>query len=209
MKTLSTYLNETVKLNEEAKSLQEIYEHIGYRMIEGDLVAEGLSDSFKEIAPKLSINIDDLKNNAKKFASEISDAGKKAIENVKKAAGQSWEKIKMVYSSIIILLDKILMPAAKMIDGLADIVGISTDKMKEVIANTYVYLMTQNGVSKEITSAVVHIPKTQKQILGITLAIFVASFANSHLGGDLDNLINIMKVVKSAGSYTAIQNVNV
>lgn len=95
MKSLNEYLNNCYLSNsnfvfenlDTKDSLQEVYEEIGYQMIENDMLCEDLGSWLRKLAAKgdkLDAKASDLRDAAKEKLKNLSDSAKNAIENVKR-----------------------------------------------------------------------------------------------------------------------------
>ena len=152
MITLKEYLNHSK--NERAlifetldteMSLQDVYVEMYDRMFnENYQLNEGLGDWLRKLADK-GDKIDkkalDLKQAAQDKIKKMSDDAKSAIETVKAKAGDSWDKVKDTYVSVVATIDDAIQNAKTSVDDAIKGAGIKMSAFlatsAQVLSNLY------------------------------------------------------------------------
>ena len=165
MKSLNEYLNNLYLNNlnlvfenlDDKNSLQEVYEEIGYQMIENDMLCEGLGSWLRKLAAKgdkLDAKASSLRDAVKEKLKNLSDSAKAAIENVKKAAGDKWESMKKTYESIVATVDSAVQSSKGAIEAIsktfANAIATGSDFGKKLID----WASSSNDADKKIVSAI-------------------------------------------------------
>ena len=143
MRTIKEYLSsnnsETLLFEsiDTTMSLQEVYEALYDKMFDNNYqLNEGLGDWLRKLADKgdkVDKKAAELKQAAKESINKMSGDAKAAIENVKKKAGKSWDKVKGTYTAAVATIDSALQNAKTSVENVVKASGI---KMAAFIATS-------------------------------------------------------------------------
>ena len=143
MKTIKEYLSsnnsETLLFEsiDTTMSLQEVYEALYDKMFDNEYqLNEGLGDWLRKLADKgdkVDKKAAELKQAAEESINKMSGDAKAAIENVKKKAGKSWDKVKGTYTAAVATIDSALQNAKTSVENVVKASGI---KMAAFIATS-------------------------------------------------------------------------
>lgn len=154
MKTLVEYLTiEDVQTAvfeqiESPRTAQEAYESLGRKMLEDDMLCEGLGNFFRKLAgmgDKIDDKASKLKDASKEAIEKMSDAAKKAIENIKKEAGNKWDSIKDTYTAVIAQVDAGVQQSKEMMAGIVKAAGQKIEDVENTVASVYTAALEKGG----------------------------------------------------------------
>jgi len=149
MKTLNKYINESSEIQsllfesalelDENITLQDIYEKIFDKMFDSEtnMINEGIFSKIGSWLKKQGDKAEELGQDADKKIDELTDAGKAAIETAKKKAGDTWEKVKGVYTNAIAAVDNAITASKDTITDMAEKFKIKKDQLEATVANVY------------------------------------------------------------------------
>lgn len=205
MKSLNEYLNGVYLNNanfvfenlDEQNSLQEVYEAIGYQMLEDDMLCEGLGSWLRKLASKgdkLDAKAAALRDSAKDKLKSLSDSAKAAIENVKKEAGDKWEKIKDTYQSIVATVDSAVQSSKGAIEAIAKSIGQNVATIETAISTAFANaIVSGSEFGKKLADWVSK--SGDKKILSAISTFSTAALTAKKAGVDTNTLYSILKTL--------------
>ena len=153
MKSLDTYINESsinaellleaISEVNENSTLQNVYEFMFDKMFENGMINEGFFSKLGKWAAKMGSKAEKAGEDADKKLDQLSDAGKAAIDNAKKKAGDSWDKVKGVYTNAVAAVDNAIMASKNTIADMAEKFKIKKDQLEATVASVYANAIAQ------------------------------------------------------------------
>lgn len=125
---------------EAAQDLQQVYEMLFDKMF---VVEEGLFSKIGNALSKMGDKSKELDDKIEAKKKAMSDAAKAAIDNVKKKAGDAWDKVKDTYTNAVAQVDAGVQASKEYWDKLSGKIGM---KMSEIEAK--VATIITNGIAK-------------------------------------------------------------
>lgn len=125
---------------EAAQDLQQVYEMLFDKMF---VVEEGLFSKIGNALSKMGDKSKELDDKIEAKKKAMSDAAKAAIDNVKKKAGDAWDKVKDTYTNAVAQVDAGVQASKAYWDDLSSKIGM---KMSEIEAK--VATIITNGIAK-------------------------------------------------------------
>lgn len=147
MKRLNSYLTESkvtayifenaLEVNE-TKTLQDVYEELFDKMFDENMqLNEGLFSWLGSKAKKAGDALASAGEKADEKINHLSNEAKAAIENVKKKAGDAWEKAEGAYTELVGKIDAAVQKARNSYNGVLTQVGIKLTEFETVASQVY------------------------------------------------------------------------
>lgn len=183
---------------ENIESVQQVYEAIGYKMLEDsdDAVNEafGWLKNLANWGEKADKKIDAMKDAAKEKIANMSDAAKKAIENVKAQAGEKWEQMKDVYTSTVALIDDAISKSKTAMEALAKQAGAKIENIEAAMAGIYANAMAKGTeLGNKLTEWAADKTKGAAKIAALN-AFYMGAALSAKVGIDSNALIDLMSL---------------
>ena len=207
MKSLNEYLNNLYLNNlnivfenlDDKTSLQEVYEEIGYQMIENDMLCEGLGSWLRKLASKgdkLDAKAASIRDAAKEKLKNLSDSAKAAIENVKKAAGDKWESMKKTYESIVATVDSAVQSSKGAIEAISKTIGQKVSNIETALSTTFANaIATGSDFDKKLIDWASSSNDADKKIVSAITTFSTAALTAKKSGVDANTLYSVLKAL--------------
>jgi DNA replication initiation complex subunit (GINS family) len=171
--------------------LQKLYEDFGNELLKDIDINESLSDrieNVKQIASKLSGKVTD----------KISKTAQIAISNIKKKAGNAWNQIKDIYTTIVSFIDQTLVKWKPMISDIAKFLKMNDDEIQLKLATAYVHVFAKSTkTADKILKLMMDFPETTKQLIIINVMILSTGFISDY-GLDLSFINDLYDALKAS-----------
>ena len=157
MKTLTTYLNECsfnrtmiiealTEVERNNMSLQDVYEAFFDELYANNMINEGLFSSIGNALKKLGQKSEDfdtaIGEKTGNIKRKLSDAATKAIEYAKQKAGNAWDSVKGVYTSVVSAIDSAIEASKNTITNLAKQFKVKVEEIEAGISNVYTKIIS-------------------------------------------------------------------
>lgn len=153
MKTLTTYLNECsfnrtmiiealTEVERNNMSLQDVYEAFFDELYVNNMINEGLFSSIGNALKKLGQKSEDFDTAIGEKTRKLSDAANKAIEYAQQKAGNAWEQVKDVYTSVVSAIDSAIETSKNTITNLAKQFKVKVEEIEAGISNVYTKIIS-------------------------------------------------------------------
>ena len=162
MKTLTTYLNECsfnrtiiiealAEVERNNMSLQDVYEAFFDELYANHMINEGLFASIGNALKKLGQKSEDFDTTLANKKQKLSDAATKAIEYAKQKAGDAWDSVKGVYTSVVSAVDRAIEASKNTITNLAKQFKVKAEEIEAGVSNVYTKIIsTGSKLGKQI-----------------------------------------------------------
>ena len=202
MKTLNTYINESSIINDllfesaleldENTSLQDVYESLFDKLYSDNMINEGLFSKIGQALKKLGDKASAKGEEIDQKINDLSDAGKAAIENAKKKAGDAWDDVKGVYTNAVSAIDNAISASKDTITDMAEKFKIKKDQLEATVANVYTNAIAKGGeFAKKAQEWVADATKYPAQIAACVAIITGAKMATA-AGYDSSMIIDLL-----------------
>ena len=201
MKTLNEYLainnNDDLSIGavvlfeaheiENFTDLQQVYEALFDKMF---IVEEGLFSKIGKALSNLGDKAENFDKNLEEKKKKLSDAAKAAIENAKKKAGDTWDKVKTAYTNTVAQVDSALKASKDTIVKYAQSVKMKVEEVEAKIASIATAAMAKGGeIGKKIMGILGDALKAPAMI-----AYFTTTLAAVKCGIDTNTLISCIQI---------------
>lgn len=183
------------ELNETNTNLQSIYENIGFELLQEYQLNESLGGKYAKLIANIKDKYKEFEDKGKKLLDSCSEACKKAIETVKKKAGDAWEKIKDTYTSLISIIDMAMKKSATAIKQLSQLLDFNIVDIENKIVSGYIYILSNAGkAADKMWKLLDEIPDSTKQVVCVNLlfTILPVLFSDYPSVGEVTNFFNDM-----------------
>lgn len=136
---INDLLFESVLELDENITLQNVYESLFDKMFDSEtnMINEGIFSTIGSWLKKQGDKAEDLGKDADAKIDKLTDAGKAAIETAKKKAGNTWDKVKNVYTNAVAAVDSAITASKDSITDMAEKFKIKKDQLEATVANVY------------------------------------------------------------------------
>lgn len=190
-------LIESIKYNDIQKNTKKAYEEFGESLLKDIQIVENAGEDIDESLSEKIANAKKVANELKnKVTDKISDTASQAIETIKKKAGDAWEKIKDIYTTIVSFVDQTITKIKPVIKNLSDIFKRTEAEIEYMLSKIYVSIIT-TSTDIQFIDMIQKFPKTTQQILLINLLLLSAGALNSNFGIDISFLGDVVRALKT------------
>ena len=190
-------LIDSIKYNDIQKSTKKAYEEFGESLLKDIQIVENAGEDIDESLSEKIANAKKVANELKnKVTNKISDTASQAIETIKRKAGDAWEKIKDIYTTIVSFVDQTITKIKPVIKNLSDIFKRTEAEIEYMLSKIYVSIIT-TSTDVQFIDMIQKFPKTTQQILLINLLLLSAGALNSNFGIDISFLGDVVRALKT------------
>ena len=190
-------LIDSIKYNDIQKNTKKAYEEFGESLLKDIQIVENAGEDIDESLSEKIANAKKVANELKnKVTDKISDTASQAIETIKKKAGDAWEKIKDIYTTIVSFVDQTITKIKPVIKNLSDIFKRTEAEIEYMLSKIYVSIIT-TSTDVQFIDMIQKFPKTTQQILLINLLLLSAGALNSNFGIDISFLGDVVRALKT------------
>lgn len=190
-------LIDSIKYNDIQESTKKAYEEFGESLLKDIQIVENAGEDIDESLSEKIANAKKVANELKnKVTDKISDTASQAIETIKKKAGDAWEKIKDIYTTIVSFVDQTITKIKPVIKNLSDIFKRTEAEIEYMLSKIYVSIIT-TSTDTNFIDMIQKFPKTTQQILLINLLLLSAGALNSNFGIDISFLGDVVRALKT------------
>lgn len=190
-------LIDSIKYNDIQKNTKKAYEEFGESLLKDIQIVENAGEDIDEGLTEKIANAKKVANELKnKVTDKISDTASQAIETIKKKAGDAWEKIKDIYTTIVSFVDQTITKIKPVIKNLSDIFKRTEAEIEYMLSKIYVSIIT-TSTDTNFIDMIQKFPKTTQQILLINLLLLSAGALNSNFGIDISFLGDVVRALKT------------
>jgi len=190
-------LIDSIKYNDIQKNTKKAYEEFGESLLKDIQIVENAGEDIDESLSEKIANAKKVANELKnKVTDKISDTASQAIETIKKKAGDAWEKIKDIYTTIVSFVDQTITKIKPVIKNLSDIFKRTEAEIEYMLSKIYVSIIT-TSTDTNFIDMIQKFPKTTQQILLINLLLLSAGALNSNFGIDISFLGDVVRALKT------------
>ena len=190
-------LIDSIKYNDIQKNTKKAYEEFGESLLKDMQIVENAGEDIDESLTEKIANAKKVANELKdKVTNKISDTASQAIETIKKKAGDAWEKIKDIYTTIVSFVDQTITKIKPVIKNLSDIFKRTEAEIEYMLSKIYVSIIT-TSTDIQFIDMIQKFPKTTQQILLINLLLLSAGALNSNFGIDISFLGDVVRALKT------------